>query len=127
MAWRIFEYFLLAHVASCIGSKRGTTQMRNATKVLAIYRELRQSLGTEAPSSEVLACAASLVELFTIEEGIAKFDDGVERLPFGMLPIDAALADGGWRVLSQEWKAMEWDNDYECRAPSPSSSVGLAF
>lgn len=101
--------------------------MRDAAKVIAIYRELRQALGGEAPSSEVLACAASLVELFSIEDGIPKFDDAVERLPFDMLPVDAALADGGWRVLSHEWNSMDWDDDYGCRGASPRFNEWLSI
>jgi len=44
--------------------------MHQSAKVRAIYRELRQVAGLHASTSEVLGIAASLVELFSIEDGL---------------------------------------------------------
>ena len=52
--------------------------MRQSAKVLAIYRELRQTAGINATAAEVLACATSLVELFSVE-------DTTEGIRFGTL------------------------------------------
>lgn len=88
--------------------------MHQAAKVLEIYRELRSALGEKASSQEVLRSAASLVELFSIEEGIPQFDDHYGRTPKHMLPVDAAIADGGWRILAEDWSWMDWETEYEC-------------
>ena len=74
--------------------------------VLAVYRELRHSVGQQVPASEVLSCAASLVELFTIDADEPHFDMRLGGLPFEHQAVDVAFADGGWRVLSLEWAQM---------------------
>lgn len=100
--------------------------MQNTAKVMAIYRELRTSVGTNATPAEVLACAASLVELFAVEEGMPNYDLRDSRQPYDMLPVDVAMADGGWRTLSYEWTRMGMESSYGCGG-SRSRSVQWGF
>jgi len=93
--------------------------MRQAAKVLAIYKELRVTLGGKKSVREILACASSLVDLFSIEEGVPVFDDREARVPQGMLPLDKAMADGGWQILANEWDWMDWETEYECAGIRP--------
>ncbi len=99
--------------------------MRQSAIVLEVYKELRVTLSTKKSASEILACAASLVELFSIEEGVPLFDDHAGRTPPSMLPLDAAIADGGWRILANDWGWMDWETDYECAGTKPSLALQL--
>jgi len=94
--------------------------MLQSAKVKAIYRELRQAVGMKATASEVLACAASLVELFSLEDDMPAYDLRMGRQPFDMVPVDVALADGGWRTLSREWSQMGWETSDSCGGTHPS-------
>lgn len=99
--------------------------MRQAARVLEVYKELRVALGAKKSASEILACAASLVELFSIEEGVPVFDDSTGRTPPSMLPLDSAIADGGWRILANDWGWMDWETDYDCAGIRPSHGLQL--
>ncbi len=94
--------------------------MHCAAKVRAVYRELRASVGTKASAAEVLACAASLVELFSVEEGLPVYDLHEGRRPDDMLPVDVAMADGGWRTLAREWSRMGVESSYGCGGGCPA-------
>ena len=48
-------------------------EMRQSEKVRAVYRELRSAAGLSASAGEVLALAASLVELFSVDEGMPSY------------------------------------------------------
>jgi len=76
--------------------------MNKATKVRVIYRELRTTLGEQVPAGEILQAATKLVELDDAEKFGAVRSIREQRATFEELPLDVALADGGWRVLSRE-------------------------
>lgn len=88
--------------------------MRESTKIVAIYQELRRAVGANINASEVLCCAASLVELFSIDEDAPSFNTYEARQPFDMAAVDMAMADGGWRTLSREWHTMGWETTDSC-------------
>lgn len=88
--------------------------MRQSEKVRAVYAELRRAVGPRAPAAEVLACAASLVELFAVDEGMPAYEIREGREPFDCLPVDRVLADGGWRMLAREWGLMGWESSDGC-------------
>lgn len=94
--------------------------MRQSAKVSAIYHELRQALGATVAAADVLAGAASLVELFALENDPAGYDLCAERQPLDMLPVDQAMADGGWRTLCREWNRMGWESNDGCGGTRPS-------
>ena len=93
--------------------------MRKSAKVLALYQELRQAVGSHASPAEVLVCATSLVELFAVEDGMPVYELRDGRQPVDMRPVDVALADGGWRTLAREWSGMGWESSYGCGGPGP--------
>ncbi len=93
--------------------------MRRSEKITAIYRELRQAVGLKATAAEVLACASSLVDLFSLEDEAPGYDPRTGRQPFDMLPVDVALADGGWRILSREWRQTGWESSDDCGGQRP--------
>ena len=94
--------------------------MNQSAKVRAIYQELRQVVGLKASAAEMLACAASLVELFSLDDNIPACELNEGRQPNYMLPVDVALADGGWRTLSREWVQMGWETSEGCGGRRPS-------
>ena len=94
--------------------------MNQSAKVTAVYRELRQAVGIKATAAEALACAASLVELFSLDGGMPAYDLREGRQPNDMLAVDVALADGGWRILSREWDQMGWETSEGCGGLRPS-------
>ena len=76
--------------------------MHQPAKVLAVYRELRQSMGANIAATALMSCAASLVELFTIDETEPRFEL-TERDPPEYRAVDRVLANGWWG-LSREWR-----------------------
>lgn len=77
--------------------------MRNPAKLRAIYLELRNATGGEMPSGDLLRLAHHILRAYALEE-----DDSdplgfpVSSRAFLTLPVDSAMRDGGWRVLSFE-------------------------
>lgn len=92
--------------------------MNRAQQVREVFLELRRGLGERVAAAEVLACAASLVELFAEDDNGPEFSLRKGGLPFEMQALDVAFADGGWRVLSNEWRQMGFDDgDADGRRP----------
>ena len=87
--------------------------MRRGARVIAIYQELREAVGERATATELLICAASLVALFDVEEGMPDYEMRVGRTPFEMQELDVAFADG-WRMLTREWNWMGLEADDGC-------------
>jgi hypothetical protein len=88
--------------------------MNRAQQVREVFLELRRALGDHVTAAEVLASAASLVELFAEEEDGPQFSLRQGGLPFEMQALDVAFADGGWRVLANEWRQMGFDDGDAC-------------
>lgn len=84
--------------------------MNRARQVREVFSELRTSLGSDVSAAEALECAAALVDLFTEGEDTPGFSLRTGGVPFEMRAVDVALADGGWRVLCQEWNHMGLDS-----------------
>jgi hypothetical protein len=76
--------------------------MNRPTKVRKVYHELRTTLGSELSELEALQTAAMLVELFEKDDALFGASINEQRATFDELPLDVAMADGGWRVLSRE-------------------------
>jgi hypothetical protein len=81
--------------------------MNRSKKVREVYIELRSALGDHATSTEALEYAGSLVDLFSCPAYETKFDLRTGGLPFSQWALDAAMADGGWRILSLETQCEE--------------------
>ncbi len=93
--------------------------MNRPQLVRAVYFELRQALAGRASAREILESATALVELFSKEEDDEpRFETRVGGLPFEQWALDAAFADGGWRVMghvADEWEALAREEAYERR------------
>lgn len=76
--------------------------MNRAQRIREIFRELRRSTPRDVAASELLACAAGLVELFDDDSDQSRFEQRTGGLPFENQALDVAFADGGWRVLYHE-------------------------
>ena len=72
-------------------------------------------VGNRATPKEVLQCAHSLVELFSIENEGPKCEMRVGGLPFENRSLVSAFADGGWRIfwyeihLGTEMDSDDWE------------------
>src|SRR5689334_18544755 len=99
--------------------------MNRAQQIRAVFRELRHALGEQLAAAETLACAASLVELFEEEEDVPAFSLREGGVPFEMQALDVAFADGGWKVLSREWRVLGLDVEEEYDRLSLSSELRL--
>jgi hypothetical protein len=88
--------------------------MRDSVKIVAIYEELRRVVGAKVSSTEILCYAASLVDLFSIDEDAPSFDVYEGRQPYDMTPVDIAMTGGRWRTLSREWETMGWEITDNC-------------
>lgn len=76
--------------------------MRNSTRLLLIYVELRRALGGTMPASEALDMAKRLLTLANRRETIDRCGRIDERA-FGSIPLDHAMRDGGWALLCDSW------------------------
>ena len=91
--------------------------MTKPSRVRDVFAELRRSVGDRATLRELLGCAAALVELFDRDENEPRFELRTGITPLSQWALDAAFADGGWRVLGHEaanepWR-FDWDGDYQ--------------
>ena len=77
--------------------------MNRAVKIRNVFQELHGVVGAKSTSFEILQCANALVEMFSDDEkACGKFDLRTGGLPFENWSLDAAYADGGWRILEYE-------------------------
>ena len=78
--------------------------MNRSQQVIEVFHELRRSVDGRVSAHDILAAAASIVELMQEEDDGPGFDFRVGGTPFENWAIDVALADGGWRVM---WHEMQ--------------------
>lgn len=77
--------------------------MTRSTQIREVFAELRNTLGDRISARDALEAAASIVDLFAIDEDDGpQFDLRYGGMPFTQWAVDVALADGGWRVLGHE-------------------------
>ena len=76
--------------------------MHKSMKVRAIYNELKNTVGDKSSDLEILKCAGSLVELFSIDESLPKTSFRTGGTPFENRQLSSVYADGGWRVFWHE-------------------------
>jgi hypothetical protein len=80
--------------------------MSRPQQIREVFSELRAALGQRIAPGEALECAAMLVDLFAEDDDGMHFSLRTGGVPFEMRALDVAFADGGWRVLCQEWSGL---------------------
>lgn len=78
--------------------------MNRPQQVRAVFQELREALGDQFSAGELLERAASLVDLFTVKNDASRFELRTGGVPFEEWNLNAAMADGGWRILHYEYR-----------------------
>lgn len=96
----------------------GSTGMRRAARVRAVYFELRRALGSELPAIDLLRAAALIVSELLDEEADEHARTSGQAIPFHARALDEAFADGGWHVL-----AFECGQDYAAHAEADPGQV----
>jgi hypothetical protein len=84
--------------------------MRKPALIRALYAELRQMLGDEVSSSDVLKIANKFLQAYTdpLDE-TSDYGVPTDSRSFHSLPVDEAMRDGGWRIMSfEERKTSNW-------------------
>jgi hypothetical protein len=77
--------------------------MGSATKVRAIYAELRASVGVEASAGDLLRLAHFIVKSYAPDlDDSDVYGRPRDSRSFFALPVDVAMEDGGWRILHFE-------------------------
>lgn len=76
--------------------------MNRPSRIKILYNEVRETLGAEISPKEALQLAAHLVDIADGRDSIKGAQITEQRDTFDELPIDQALADGGWKVLNRE-------------------------
>jgi len=76
--------------------------MNRPSRIRQLYNEIRESLGSEISSKEALQLAAHLVDVADGRDVIPFDTFRDQRATFDELPVDEAIADGGWRVFNRE-------------------------
>lgn len=76
--------------------------MNRPSRIKQLYSEIRESLGSEFSSKEALQLAAHLVDVADGRDVIPADAFRDQRATFDELPVDEAIADGGWRVFNRE-------------------------
>jgi len=85
-------------------------KVQNSGKLLYVYVELRRAIGGVMPAGEVLDMARRLLELTDKRETIDRCGRIDERA-FGAIPLDHAMRDGGWALLSDSWSQGLFGDD----------------
>ena len=87
--------------------------MNRPQQVRAVFQELRQTVGDLYSVQELLERAASLVDLFTEKNDASRFELRTGGVSFEEWNLNAAMADGGWRILNHEyrWNRSLYDSD----------------
>lgn len=93
--------------------------MNRPQKVKRIYIELRRSLGPEAEPSELLECAAMLVNISDKQVGTPRSATNEGRTPFEELPLDQLYERWPWKLVCQE---VLVEDDYKVRE-DPASII----
>ena len=78
--------------------------MNRPQQVRAVFQELRRTVGDRFSARELLEQAAALVDLFAVPEDNTRFELRRGGLPFEEWSLDVAMADGGWRILNDEYR-----------------------
>ena len=78
--------------------------MSRPQQIRAVFQELRQALGDQFSAGDLLKRAASLVDLFTVKDDASRFELRTGGVPFDEWNLNAAMADGGWRILNYEYR-----------------------
>lgn len=82
--------------------------MTRGKAIRALYAELRRALGDTHAAADLLVLARRLLDLHECEDGEDGYAFGASGgIAFAALPLDAAMADGGWRVLRREAGMLE--------------------
>lgn len=76
--------------------------MNKSMKLKGVFNELKNTLGEKKSDLEILKCAGSLVELFSIDESLPKTSYRTGWTPFENRELSSVYADGGWRVFWHE-------------------------
>ena len=105
--------------------------MNKPAHVRAIYHELRAAVGNEFPADELLKAASKLVELASVEDRNAVASIREPRPTREELPVDRAIADGGWQLLSQGSNVINAtfggeESDAEKRTKLKEYGIGIA-
>ena len=78
--------------------------MNRPQQVRAVFQELRRTVGDRFSARELLEQAAALVDLFAVPEDNTRFELRRGGVPFEEWSLDVAMADGGWRILNDEYR-----------------------
>ena len=79
--------------------------MQNPARLRAIYAELRRAAGKEIAAADLLRLAHFLLKQYRLDAARVEVDEygrPVDSRAFFALPVDVAMADGGWRILNFE-------------------------
>ena len=91
----------------------GENRMNRPQKVKAVYQELKLAFGDEYSEQELLESAALLIEV--VEDDYSMTFDKLQDfyVPFKEKPVDEAIANDGWNILSIEdwWRQKESEDD----------------
>ena len=87
--------------------------MKRSSKVLKVYGELKRALGNRFTASQLMAVANRIVRASNKKDAVRQI---AEHLFENGIPcLDTAFADGGWQVLTREFRgnALAYDDDYD--------------
>ena len=83
--------------------------MSKPQQIREVYAELKDVLGDSHNSSEVLECAALIVDLASDRKYGLRCGTSDGRTPFVELPLDILYSSWGWKLVCQEFKT---EDDY---------------
>lgn len=93
--------------------------MNNSNKVRGVYAVLKDVVGDEMSSRELLRCAALMVDASedSLYEPVVSLNVGPP--PISELPLNVIFEHMSWKLINRE---MQWDDDY---VPHQSQEVLL--
>ena len=95
--------------------------MTKPAMIRQIFAELRNTLGPETPSYELLECAALIVDANEdpLKGGGAYLPDG--KTSFCELPVNQVIGTWGWKLVEYDYRSTsdyERQDDYMAHVPT---------
>lgn len=77
--------------------------MPKSSQLRLIFEELRRAAGPDAAAGDLIRLAHLIQRAYVFEPSAEEdFGRDADNRQFASLPLDVAMRDGGWRVLSFE-------------------------
>lgn len=88
--------------------------MNRSKKLLSVYTELKQALGSSYSSQELLEYASLMLDANEDSLYEPRISSHAGRVPFSELPVNQIIENYSWKIMVRE---LTWDDDFAIQVP----------